>query len=285
MRVSVIWRRTFEILRLHTKAAVLSVLALAMASALLTFALFAWEGLSSLYDRVQNQFAIVAFLKPSASELEVEQSMLIIKAWPEVKDVHYLSAKESLDRFLKDFPEEAELLAELDENPLPAVIEILPRPGISKKEIETIKSRLKTFPWIESSESGEFWVERMQMILLLFRSVGLLLALSIAISVLLIVMNSVKVFLSSFREEFEIMIFVGASVISATFPFVAAGTIIGVLGGALGTVLALAVGYAAPDMMRLSADFAIYSSLGVASSTALLSLVGSIIAVWNVDRR
>ena len=281
MNLHPILSRSREIVRMQPRATVVSVLALGLGVFLASSALLTWSGLENLQQRMAEQMAVVGFLKEDLKEPDQDRILGIIESWPEVRAVTYLDSRETLSRFLAEFPEEEALLAQLDDSrsPLPAIVEVLPRSGADRRTLNDLTLRLSAFPEIEQIEAGEFWAQRMETLLSLVKAGGVLLVVSVAFAVIIIVLNTVRLLLSFYSREMDLLRLVGAGWSYAALPFVVSGGVIGLAGGLAGAAAMLAVALALRDLLHIQPIDLLAPSLSTAGCTAALAVLASLLAV------
>lgn len=105
-----------------------------------------------------------------------------------------------------------DLMLNLPENPLPALIDVLPAASIiTPEQLEDVYGRLKTLPGIEDARLDMQWVTRLFALLALAERLthGLMLLLSLA--VVLIVGNTLRLVIHKRHEEIQVLKLVGAS--------------------------------------------------------------------------
>jgi cell division transport system permease protein len=212
-----------------------------------------------------------------------------LRQWPELKGVQVIGAAVAL----AEFREQAgfgEALAQLTENPLPAVLAVFPRDAYATpEEVEGLEGRLSELPEVDFVRVDTRWLMRFQAILDLAETLVMLLAGLLALGVLLIVGNTIRLEIQNQRGEIEIMELVGATASFIRRPFLYAGVWYGLLGG-LGAwfLVTIAVLVLQGPVSRLAslyrADFPL-AGLGprallvILGGSMLLGLVGSWIAV------
>ncbi len=279
MRLTTIIERSRGVIGGQPRTTVFSMAALALACFLATAAIVLWISLLDMRGRMQEQLAILAFLKRDLTEEELKMAKLNIKAWPEVYNVSYKTANQSLDAFLHSFPEETKALAELETNPLTAVIEVYPKHGLSRARLEQVKKRLEAFSYVEQVESGQLWIDRLESVLNLFEAAALLFSVTIAAAVLLIVMNTVRVFVSFYADEIRLLELLGERRSHSVAPFINAGFAVGICGGLTGSATFIALANALSIYVTISPLVGLYAGLAVVSFTAMMSFFGASIAV------
>jgi cell division transport system permease protein len=172
---------------------------------------------------------------------------------PEVAETEVRSSDDALTE-LREMSDFAEALGALDANPMPALVIVrLTAAGVSR--LEDFKAELATRPEVDWVQVDRRWLERLEALLELARRAILLGAAILAVAVLLVVGNTIRLEISLKREEILILKLLGASDAHVRRPFLYIGIWYGVVGGllALGLVHAgmLAV-QPAVDQLALS---------------------------------
>lgn len=154
-----------------------------------------------------------------------------------VARVELVTREAALERFRERLGGGA-LLEALEENPLPASIEVTLAPGADRaEEAGALAAALRALPGVEEVAGGEAWVEGYARALSLVRSAGLALGAILALATLLIVANTIRLAVYARRDELDILALVGASRTFLRVPYLLEGVIQGTLGGLLGVGL------------------------------------------------
>jgi cell division transport system permease protein len=148
-----------------------------------------------------------------------------VKTWKDVKAVKVISSEEALEIFKqrnKDKPFIEESLNELGDNPLPASMFIV---ADDPSSYESIASRLSAehySPIIEEVqyEDSRAVIERLITVISTIKNAAVIVTIMFALLVILIMYNTVRLAIYSFREEIDIMRLVGASRWYIRGPFV-----------------------------------------------------------------
>jgi cell division transport system permease protein len=186
-----------------------------------------WDGAAS----------ISLFLEDGISEPQAEALMNTLKTLPDIGAVQHITPEQAMTEF-RQHSGFGDALDLLDSNPLPHVLLVQPAdPDIQAQQVETLVNRLKTRPGVELALADLQWVERFQGINHMLERITLLLALLLALAVLLIIGNTIRLEIQSRREEIEIIKLVGGSNSFIRRPFLYEGFWYGLLGGLLATLL------------------------------------------------
>jgi cell division transport system permease protein len=203
----------------------------------------------------------------------------------------FVSKEEALDRFETGVGQKLGIAEALDENPLPASIEIvLAAEAQSADGVRRVVEALEGLPGVAEVGHGQSWIEGYARALGLARAVGLGFGVVLGLATLLIVANTIRLAVYARRDEIEILALVGASRTFIAIPFLLEGFLQGLLGGACalflllglflfalpgpGEGLELVLGYERPrflsplELSLLASAGALLGSLGSAAALA-----------------
>ncbi len=200
------------------------------------------SGLTAGLEFVEQKVQIVAYFEDGALDREIQAATAAAEAMPEVKSVEYVSKDEALRRFRQHLAErgEPDLTTALDANPLPASLEIL---LVDPADFGDVVAVLRQQPGIDRVEEIQQLVDRVLTVTAVIRTVGLGVLLLVGLTVLFIIVNTIRLAVVSRAEEIEIMRLVGASDAFIRWPFIFEGAMVGVIGALITLVLlALASG-------------------------------------------
>ena len=198
-------------------------------------------GLNAGLQYVEEKVEIVADLAPQATALQVQALRVEIAAKPEVALVEYVSADEALARFRARLAEQKreDLTSYLDRNPLPASLEIkLSDPRV----YGDVTDRLREAPIVTSVKEIQKLVDQVLTVTNMLRTAGIVILALVGLTVLFIIINTIRLAVVARAEEIEIMRLVGASDAFIRWPFVFEGAMVGLLGAALTLGLLYAAG-------------------------------------------
>ncbi len=194
--------------------------------------------MEAILARFGEELHVVAYLEPGLAQQKLDALMERALAEPGVETVEYVSAEEAAERFRRTQPERAVLLDGIEENPLPASVELRLAPDRrSAAAVRTVTAMLEALPGVAEIGSGNEWIEGYAQAVALIRSVGLAIGAVLALATLLIVANTIRLSIYARRDEIDILRLVGASRTYVAAPFLLEGLIEGLAGGAMGLVL------------------------------------------------
>jgi len=159
----------------------------------------------------QQGTRIMAYLRPEASG-ESPALKRSIESVDGVQQAVFISRDEALRDLQARMPHQDSLFDNLAENPLPDAFEIQLRTSTEGWEnIDAIAARISSFGEIEDVEYGRQWVDAVQGVVELFRTVGMAMMGLFFVAAAAIVANTTRLVIYSRREEVEIMRLVGAA--------------------------------------------------------------------------
>lgn len=153
----------------------------------------------------------------------------------ELREVELISKEQGLEEFrqLSGF---GDIVDYLDVNPLPTVIMVLPKRMSSDQLIE-LQQQLEVREEVSEAVLDMAWVQRLNSALLVAQRAVVILGLLLALAVVLVVGNTVRVSIESRRDEIIVAKLVGATDAWVRRPFLYTGAWYGLLGGLIAWVL------------------------------------------------
>jgi cell division transport system permease protein len=242
-----------------------------------------------------QEVRVSAYLSDDLPSEQQEALALRVQRMPGVESVAWVSKEAALERFRASPFGRASLLDGLDENPLPASLEIVLVPERRNREgLDALAKALAGLPGIEELGYGHEWVEGYSRAVRLVRGVALALGAVLALATLLIVANTIRLSVYARRDEIEILALVGAGRAFVAAPFLLEGLLEGAGGGLL-ALSGLALGYHALsgtfgsglELVLGNAQpvfFGPAEALGLVALGAALGALGSAAAVLRVQR-
>jgi cell division transport system permease protein len=238
-----------------------------------------WDGSASLS----------LFLKQSARRETAQGLADRLRTWPEVDSLRLISPEEALEEFrrLSGF---GDALDALEENPLPYVLTLQPAtdhaaPDAAKRLLE----RLQRLPEVDLAQLDLQWVKRFATMMEIAQRGIVILGALLALAVLLVIGNTIRLEIFNRREEIEVAKLIGATNGFIRRPFLYGGIWYGLLGASLAWILVeTAFAQIRGPVQRLSAlyqsqfslqTFTLEEGLALLLLGTLLGLLGSWLAV------
>ncbi len=256
-----------------------------MTAAVIGIALALPAGMHLLLDNAQRLSAnwdgsarISVFLKDSVGDSQARTLADKLRSRQEVADTEFISRNAALEEFrtLSGF---GDALKALDKNPLPAVLVIRPSMAASDPaRIEQLVSELQTLPEVDFAQLDMQWVRRLHAIMEIAQRGVFVLGGLLALAVLLIVGNTIRLDIFNRRQEIEVIKMVGGTDAFIRRPFLYGGMWYGLLGGVIAWLMVGVSWWLLQNPVRGLAS--LYHSgfglemLGVGSSLLLFALAG-----------
>jgi cell division transport system permease protein len=270
-------------------ATLMTVAAIAIALALPATLLVITDNLEGLAGDWRRGAALSLFLAPNIDEAAGEQLAAALRTRIDIGRVDVISREQGLAEF-RQYSGLAGALSQLPGNPLPVVLAVYPAAQVTGgDDVNALLEGLAALPGVDFAQADAQWVKRLQAILSLLREGALLLGAMLALGVVLVVGNTIRLEIENRRDEIQIMDLVGATGAFIRRPFLYAGAWYGLLGAILSwglvdaamALLQAPVGRVAAlyDAQLRLAGLDLHQSLSLLGLGALLGVVGSGIAV------
>jgi len=190
-----------------------------------------WDGASE----------ISLFLNKDISESRIQVLINKLALYDDIESVTYISSHQALEEF-KEMSSFSKALNYLDENPLPAVLVVVPtKNAMTSAGSKLLAVKLQHEKGIDLVRVDLDWIEKLQAILILLVDIVIAIAVLLLISVLLIVSNTIRLNILSQREEIEVLKLVGATNRFIQRPYLYIGAWYGLLGGLIAWLLTFAM--------------------------------------------
>jgi len=186
------------------------------------------QQLSGEWDRTTQ---ISVFLKPDTSEQRARDLQQQISRFPEVEKVNYISKQKALDEFqrLSGF---GDALKALKHNPLPSVLVVQPLITLDEQNISTqLITKLQRIKDVDIAQRDEQWIKRLYAIIDIVRRGVALLSIMLALAVLLVVGNTIRLAIQNRRDEIIVTKLIGGTNAFIRRPFLYTGFWYGLFGG------------------------------------------------------
>lgn len=178
-----------------------------------------------------NQISV--FLDKKLSDAEAEKLSEKWRNMEAVASADYLPPTGALAEF-REYSGLGGLVDSLDHNPLPGVLLVQPRAGAS---VETLHQQLSVEPGVTDVRVDMQWVKRLEQLMSLAERLVLGLASLLALGLVLIVGNTLRLAIENRREEILVAKLVGATDAYVRRPFLYSGLWYGLGGGLLAALL------------------------------------------------
>jgi len=212
----------------------MGVIAVALALPLLLNLLL--ENAQSASGNWNQAYDLSVYMDKKASAARVSSLAKQLQKRTDVAAVRIVSADQALTEFRRDSGF-GKALDVLSDNPLPDTLIVTPSLAASTPDgTQTLKAALAAMADVETVQLDTEWVQRLHAMLDLLRRVVMITGVLLAVGVVLIVGNTIRLDILNRRAEIEVMKLVGASDGFARRPFLYGGVWYG-LGGGLGALI------------------------------------------------
>jgi cell division transport system permease protein len=235
------FKSAVENLQINRMMAFFSFLSLSLTLMLFgVFLLFYYNVQNLLYSMQEDvQFSI--YLSDGIAEEEVRSIKERLSSDDRISAVTYISKEEALTIFKKEFHDES-LLKSLGGNPLPASFEVKVKAAHQNpQQLSVIVDRFKRLPGVEEVEYGSEWLQNLDAFLKLLRKVGIGVGGLLAVAMVTIIANTVRLHFYSRKDEIEIMKLMGATHTFIKIPFFIEGSLIGLISGWIAVLMLFGV--------------------------------------------
>lgn len=193
------------------------------------------DNLSKLTNQIQDETEISLFLKLDASKDTVKEIDQLLAKNSAIK--HYrLVTKDEAWQDLQAKSDAESAIKQLNKNPLPDAFFIQAK-STNPEELETLKTELQNIPGVEHALLNSDWAKRLSLLLKLGKEIILVIAILLAIALLVIIGNTVRMQILTQKDEIEVSKLMGATNSFIRIPFLYAGIFYGLLGGLLAIVM------------------------------------------------
>ncbi len=180
------------------------------------------------------------FLKNDVSDEQARHLADNIRARPDVEKVELILKDQALEEFRRTSGF-GDALNALQENPLPSVISVHPKNGISQASIRLQAETLGNIDDVEMSQLDMEWLERLFAMMDIVQRVIIIITILLALGVLLAIGNTIRLDIENRRDEIIVSKLIGATNSFIRRPFLYSGIWFGLLGGGVAW-LTVAVG-------------------------------------------
>jgi cell division transport system permease protein len=226
----------------------------------------------------QGNTRLTLYLSQDVSEargVEVSNDLLTDDA---IESAVYVSSAQALEDFSRAAGF-ADILAELEANPLPASIIITPV-VLDVQSVEALASRLQGLAEAELVQRDSLWLQRLQAISALLAAIARILGFVVVIGLCFIVGNTIKLAIENRKDEIRVIKLVGGTYSFIARPFLYSGLLFGMSGGLLAGLLQefVVLGFSGPlqELMQLYESSFQLSGLGIITALKLIGFGGII---------
>ena len=190
--------------------------------------------MQQLGSRVETTAQVTVFLQKEAKEEAILDLRQRLASEQDITSVSYISQQQALDEFRLSSGF-SDVLEMLDDNPLPPVLIVQPA-DVFQQDLtasEELVGRLKGMALVDDVQLDMKWMQRLQAMLSIGERMALSLGLVLALGVLLIIGNTIRLAIENRRDEIVVVKLVGGTNAYVRRPFLYTGIWYGFIGGLL----------------------------------------------------
>lgn len=203
--------------------------------------------LNATLDELRTKVDLNVYFIPGVAEKDIVAIQKTLQTLPEVQTVNYVSQDEALAEFTVRHETDQltlQALAELEENPLGAVLNVKTKePSQYKGVAEFLQGRnvlgAAGTPVVDKVNyyQNKTAIDKLSRIIDSSQKLGLMLIIALVVISVLITFNTLRLVIYVSREEISVMRLVGASNFYVRGPFVITGVLYGIVAGIITLVI------------------------------------------------
>jgi len=244
------------------------------------------KNLKTLTDDKREVPTFSLFIKQGISEQQAHDTGELLEELTEIEKVVLIPRDQALADFRKITGFD-QTIDTLEDNPLPHVLVITPHLNLlsnSRIDMKRFAKRLENYPEVELVQMDIEWVQRLRGILRIAERAIMVISVLLALTVLLVIGNTIKLNIENRKEEIAVSKLIGATSAYIRRPFLYSGLWYGLFGGILSLVLVhVALLFLVSPVNELAqlygSDYTI-SGLGI-KNTFLILLVSSLLGIFG----
>lgn len=258
-------------------ASLMTLAVLAISLALPAFIFTALKNVDAMTAGLDTEPHISLYLSTDLSDKQIDSFSRKLLLRDDLVSVELTGRQKALDDF-KKYTQFGDLLKFFDSNPLPAVVTLIPR-ATDPASLRRLQQALQKLPEVDEARLDLEWVRRLQAFIQLAQRSAWVLGALLALTVLLVVGNTVRMTIESRRDEIVVSKLVGATDAWVRRPFLYSGFWFGVFGALLAWLLSqLALALIAQPVQALANLYLNgYQVQGLGFSASLLLLAAGVL--------
>ena len=256
----------------------LSVLTIGTGLALMALSFVLVHNIRAATGKLPERFSMTVFLSDGLTEDKAQGALLAMKLNPAVKGVKYISKENALKELQSLMKDSDYILEGLEENPLPASVEVaLKKESVTEAGVKSLSREFSRIAGVENVSYGEKFISSIQAVKAGAEGVAMSLSAVLTLGVLFVCYSTVKILFYRKKDEIETLQLLGATRGFIRAPFVLEGGIIGLLAGLAALFSLSALRYAVSA--KLSVYIPILASFSYPAQVSYLPLTGLFVGI------
>jgi cell division transport system permease protein len=191
-----------------------------------------YVGLNNLQDfsrQLSSDPQVSIFMAADAARPDLQAVEQRLRSNPDVDRVEFISRDQALAK-LKRSAGLGDILADIGRNPLPDAFVVTARSN-DPATLEGLRDQVRRWPKVEHVQLDADWARRLDAALGVARLLVTILALLLAVALLAVTFNTIRLQILTRRDEIEVSKLIGATNPFIRRPFLYFGTLQGLAGG------------------------------------------------------
>ncbi|MCK5481613.1 MAG: permease-like cell division protein FtsX [Gammaproteobacteria bacterium] len=195
------------------------------------------DNLDRLSGSWDSQASLSIFLKDTVTPETATRLLKTVQGWPEIGSAELITPAQALDEF-SQHSGFADVLETLERNPLPTVLVIQPVAAHALPETAgALRDKFSKLPETEFAQLDLQWVQRLTAMLDIARRGVLVISSLLALAVLLVIGNTIRLEIQNRHDEIVVTKLIGATNAFVRRPFLYSGIWYGALGAVFAWLL------------------------------------------------
>jgi cell division transport system permease protein len=240
------------------------------------------DNLSKLTEQMKSETEISLFLKLDATPDNISEIDAVLAKNIAISEYHLVTKDEAwqqLQTKSRDNQNISSAIEQLGKNPLPDAFFIQAK-STDPETLETLKNTLQSIPGVEQAALNADWAKRLATLLSIGKKLIFFITVLLAIVLLVIIGNTVRMQILSQKDEIQVSYLIGATNSFIRIPFLYAGILYGLLGGLLSVLMIAGIiqtfNFSVMEISKLySSDF----SLDLLNINLYLAIIGLAVTI------
>lgn len=201
------------------------------------------DNLSKLTDHMQKDTEISLFLKIDANADAIQQIVRQLSENKAIERFHLVTKEEAWQQLQAKSRSNQDIndaVSQLGKNPLPDAFFIQAK-SADPESLMQLKDTLQSLPNVELALLNTEWVKRLSSLLNLGKKLISMIASLLAVVLLVIIGNTVRMQILTQKDEIEVSSLIGATRSFIRMPFLYAGALYGLLGGLMAVMMLIGI--------------------------------------------
>lgn len=276
------WQNVFNDFHQHILASLLTIFVIAISIALPTIGYLLWKNANEAAHQWYPTPNLTIYLDKTLSSSQTDELKQTLAQFPQVAQVNYLSRDETLDEFRlwSGFSDALDLL---DENPLPAVMIVVPKDDAKQTAIlHSLQAEFVNLPGVDDVRLDDSWFTRLTALTDMIKTIVFTVAIFMIIAVSLVIGNSIRLSIFARRQTIIVMQLIGATEGFILRPFLYSGMFNGFISAILALILSeIFIFQIDAIILNVSSVFGtIFTIEGLSWDESLLIILSTMVLGW-----